>query len=120
MPRRALPPGLAWVLLAVFIAATAWAFAVPVFQAPDEDAHVAYVQTLAELGRRPAPDPRPDEEGAKATEQDLLERASGFLSSHQRIEADPEWSAAAGARGRAAQARLGNGARRDGGDANPA
>jgi 4-amino-4-deoxy-L-arabinose transferase-like glycosyltransferase len=42
--------------------AAAWTFVTPVFETPDEDAHVRYVQFLADAGR--LPDPRVD--GASA------------------------------------------------------
>ena len=107
-------------MAAVAVTGVAWALAVPPWQVPDEDAHFAYAQTLAELERRPADDGRPDEIAGKSTEQRLAERASGFRGSYQRPEAKPEWTAAAEARWRAAEARLGSAARRDGGGANAA
>ena len=70
----------------------AWVLVVPAWQVPDEDAHFAYVQTIAELHRRPADDGRPALEAQKSSEQDLAERASGFLRSYQRLEAHPEWA----------------------------
>ena len=57
LPR--VPAPLAWLLGAVALAGVAWAFAVPPWQVPDEDAHFAYVQSIAELGQRPSDDGRP-------------------------------------------------------------
>src|ERR687895_1459530 len=93
MPTPSVPAPLVWLLLAVALAGVAWVFVVPPWQVPDEDAHFAYVQTIAELGRRPADDGRPALEPQKSSEQDLAERMSGFLRSYQRLEAHPEWSA---------------------------
>jgi Predicted membrane protein (DUF2142) len=90
LPR--VPAPLAWLLGAVALAGVAWAFAVPPWQVPDEDAHFAYVQSIAELGQRPSDDGRPALEAQKSSEQDLAERMSGFLRSYQRLEAHPEWA----------------------------
>jgi hypothetical protein len=100
----------------VALAGVAWVFAVPPWQVPDEDAHFAYVQTIAELGRRPSDDGRPIREGQKSSEQDFAERASGFLRSYQRLEAHPEWTARVERAWRAAPER----SREDGGGANAA
>ena len=110
-----MPAALRWLLTAVALAGAAWALIVPAFQVPDEDAHFAYAQTLAELHRRPFDDGRPAAQAEKSAEQDLAEQESGFLSSYQRVEMDPSWSEAAQARWLAAHA-----SRRDGGGANPA
>nr|MBA2516991.1 DUF2142 domain-containing protein [Solirubrobacterales bacterium] len=114
------PPALRWLAAAVALAGVAWALVVPAWQVPDEDAHFAYVQTLVELHRLPADDGRPVGAAAKSSEQALAERASGFLDSAQRIEADPEWSVAAYRRWAARQATLGRPEREDGGGDNPA
>ena len=45
------PVPLRWLVAAVLLAGVSWALLVPPWQAPDEDAHFAYVQTIAELGR---------------------------------------------------------------------
>jgi MFS family permease len=86
------PAPLKWLLAAVAITGVAWVLVVPPWQVPDEDAHFAYVQTIAELHRRPADDGRPALEAQKSSEQDLAERASGFLRSYQRLDAHPEWA----------------------------
>jgi hypothetical protein len=50
--RRA--PGAAWIcMLVAFLSAACWSFITPPFQVPDEPAHFAYVQQLAETGRLP-------------------------------------------------------------------
>jgi len=110
-----MPAALRWCLSAVALAGVAWALIVPAWQVPDEDAHFAYAQTLAELHHRPFDDGRPAEQAEKSSEQDLAEQESGFLESYQRLEVDPSWSEAAEARWLEARA-----SRRDGGGANPA
>ena len=47
------PAALRWLVAAALLAGVAWALLVPAWQVPDEDAHFAYVQTLAELHRLP-------------------------------------------------------------------
>jgi len=114
------PAGLGLLVAAVLLCGVAWALLTPAWQVPDEDSHFAYVQSLVERGSRPFDDGREAGIAAKATEQDLAEVASGFLDSAQRIESDPEWSPTAEARWRAAQARLPEAAREDGGGASSA
>jgi 4-amino-4-deoxy-L-arabinose transferase-like glycosyltransferase len=118
--RAGFPPALGWLLIAVVATGVIWALVVPPWQVPDEDAHFAYAQTVAELQRLPADDGRPDEIAGKSTEQRLAERDSGFRGSYQRPEAKPAWTMAAERRWRDAEARLGAAARRDGGGANAA
>jgi 4-amino-4-deoxy-L-arabinose transferase-like glycosyltransferase len=115
MRRPNVPVALRWLAAAVALAGVVWALVVPAWQVPDEDAHFAYVQTVAELHRRPV-----DEGQPLSSEQDLAERRSGFLDSAQRTEADPEWSAEAERRWAADDARLGDDARTDGGGENTA
>lgn len=105
------PTPLRWLLLAVGIAAVVWALAVPAWQVPDEDAHFAYAQTLAELHERPGDNGRP----ATASEQTLAQDASGFRRSYQRLESNPEWTAAAEARWKRREATLQEANREDGG-----
>jgi 4-amino-4-deoxy-L-arabinose transferase-like glycosyltransferase len=116
MRRAGIPAALCWVLFAVGLAGVTWALAVPPWQVPDEDAHFAYAQTIAELHRRPVDNGRPEE----STEQRLAERASGFRGSYQRVEAKPQWSPPAEARWAREDAALGPEARRDGGGKNAA
>jgi len=47
-------PTAAWVCaLVAFVSAACWSFITPPFQVPDEPAHFAYVQQLAETGKLP-------------------------------------------------------------------
>ena len=50
---RAIPRPLAVLLVLATIQVVAWMLVLPPFQGPDEDAHFAYVQHLAETGQRP-------------------------------------------------------------------
>lgn len=50
---RAVPTPLALILVAGALQSVAWDVAVPAFQGPDESAHYAYVQYLAETGNLP-------------------------------------------------------------------
>lgn len=50
--RRA-PRALPWIALVATLNALAWGILVPPFHVPDENAHVAYVQYLAETGKLP-------------------------------------------------------------------
>ena len=52
--RRRLPPTLALILAAAALQSLAWDVALPAFQGPDESAHFAYVQHLAETGSIPS------------------------------------------------------------------
>jgi 4-amino-4-deoxy-L-arabinose transferase-like glycosyltransferase len=105
------PLALRWLLLAVGVAGVIWALAVPAWQVPDEDSHFAYVQSVAELHRRPADNGRP----ITSTEQMLAEDASGFRRSYQRLETNPQWTAAAEARWKEREVKLSADDRRDGG-----
>ena len=50
---RRCPAAARWIALVAFANALAWSILVPPFQVPDENAHVAYVQYLAETGKLP-------------------------------------------------------------------
>ena len=109
------PVPLRWLVAAVLLAGVSWALLVPPWQAPDEDAHFAYVQTIAELGRLPHDDGRRALDAAKSTEQDRAELASGYRDSGQRIEMRPQWDPRAAVRWEAEAATLPASARKDGG-----
>jgi 4-amino-4-deoxy-L-arabinose transferase-like glycosyltransferase len=115
MWRPKVPVALRWVVAAALLVGTAWALLVPAWQAPDEDAHFAYVQTVVELGRLPDDDGRRAVEAAKSTEQDRAELASGFTDSSQRIEERPTWDPRVEARWNLEEAALPDAARGDGG-----
>ncbi|MEA2220483.1 MAG: hypothetical protein QOJ35_3109 [Solirubrobacteraceae bacterium] len=50
---RRCPPAARWIALVALLNALVWGILVPPFQVPDENAHVAYVQYLAETGKLP-------------------------------------------------------------------
>ncbi len=52
-PQSWVPRPLAALLVVVALMGASWALVNPAWQAPDEDVHFSYVQTLAELGRLP-------------------------------------------------------------------
>src|SRR5690349_8575775 len=83
----ATPRSLIALLAAVFLVAVAWALLVPAFQAPDENAHFGYVQSVADGGRLPGDATR----RRFSTEQAL---ASALLRAGQtqgRRASRPEW-----------------------------
>jgi 4-amino-4-deoxy-L-arabinose transferase-like glycosyltransferase len=70
-------PGLAWLCaLAALLNAVAWGLIIPPFHVPDENAHVAYVQYLAETGKPPK---HPYKGGFSAEENGALD-AMAFYS----------------------------------------
>ena len=67
-----MPRALVLLVAATALLGVAWALLVPPFQAPDEGAHFAYVQSLAERGALPGDTAR----NAISTEQRLAAGAS--------------------------------------------
>ena len=114
---RARPPApLAALLALTALLGTAWALVTPVFQAPDENSHFAYVQTLAETFELPG-DPKLPK---ASTEQDVAASVSNADQAAAQLPVRMEWSAAAYDRWRARAAGFPRSARIDGGGANPA
>jgi 4-amino-4-deoxy-L-arabinose transferase-like glycosyltransferase len=109
---HALRPLLA-VLCAVVLFGLAWALLTPAWQAPDENAHFAYTQTLAERLALPGSLDRPifSSEQQRAAAQVQSDQAAGVLAG--RVT----WSRNAYDRWRASQTAL---KRDDGGGPNPA
>jgi 4-amino-4-deoxy-L-arabinose transferase-like glycosyltransferase len=56
---RRIPPGLGALLVTSTVLGVTWACVLPAFQAPDEQSHFTYVQTLSELQKLPGDDTRP-------------------------------------------------------------
>jgi 4-amino-4-deoxy-L-arabinose transferase-like glycosyltransferase len=98
------------------LVATAWALVTPVFQAPDENSHFAYVQTLGETFELPGDPTRPK----ASTEQDVAASVSNADQAAAQLPVRMEWSAAAYDRWRARAASFPRSARTDGGGANSA
>jgi 4-amino-4-deoxy-L-arabinose transferase-like glycosyltransferase len=108
---RPLPP----LLLAVLVLACAWALLVPPWQAPDETAHFAYAQLLAERFDLPA-----ESGNGLSTELQLAWTSSNAPQVAQVLATKPEWSPDAFERWKAADRRLDDSARKDGTGSNPA
>lgn len=113
--RTSLPGALGALVAAAALLGTAWALLVPPFQAPDEDAHFAYVQTLAELGELPGGGRDP-----LSSEQELAADASNSEQTAQQIPVKPQWSRQAADRWTERSGRLPGEARSDGGGRNMA
>jgi 4-amino-4-deoxy-L-arabinose transferase-like glycosyltransferase len=106
------PPGTLVALLgATSILCLGWMVVVPAFQAPDENGHFAYVQSLAERGQVPRSTGPP----TLSTELTGAAAAGNLLQTQQQPATKPEWSKEAYERYRASAKREGEAARRDGG-----
>lgn len=114
MTQRRPPAPLLFLLAATLLIGLVWTFLVPPFQAPDEPAHVAYVQSIAERGALPGAPGRP----SASTEQlDGAEAANSDQTAAIRAT-KPTWSADAYERWRRHEAGLPASARSDGGGPN--
>ena len=107
------PPALGALMAVSLLLSVTWALVTPAFQAPDEQYHFAYVQSLAERQALPGDATRPSFSSQMA-------RAISGVNSDQvasQLEVRPEWSERAERRW---QARDAHAARDDGGGTNPA
>jgi 4-amino-4-deoxy-L-arabinose transferase-like glycosyltransferase len=87
---RPRPPAALLFLLATALAlGCAWALVTPPFQAPDENAHVAYVQSLADRGELPGNAAAPS---YQSTEQASGADAANSDQTAQQLFVKPEWS----------------------------
>lgn len=111
-----MPRPLAALLACALITGTAWALSVPPWQSPDEQAHFAYVQMLAETGN--AADS--GSERLVSAEQELAMRAVRANGLPTHPEAKPEWEPPAFSAWRDDQAALDDSDREGVGDRNPA
>jgi 4-amino-4-deoxy-L-arabinose transferase-like glycosyltransferase len=120
--RSALPRALRPLLAAAVLLGVAWALFVPSGQSPDEPAHVAYVQVLAERLDLPAPDQSDAElrESAFSTEQRLARDRAHEQWQYAEADVKSEWDPAAERRWRAEAGRLEAEDRADGGGPNSA
>jgi 4-amino-4-deoxy-L-arabinose transferase-like glycosyltransferase len=110
------PAALVALLLLTAIVGVAWALVTPAFQAPDENSHFGYVQTLAERFALPGQAGRPP----LSREQIIAGSLSNSDQAAQQLQARMEWSRSAYDRWRAQAALLSHDARTDGGGGNPA
>lgn len=108
---------LAWVLVAILLCGCAWVLAVPPWQVPDENAHFAYLQSVAERGTLPETTlERPIFSSAQALAADR----SNADQTASSLVTRPEWSPAVERRWRAESAALTPAQWADGGGYNPA
>jgi 4-amino-4-deoxy-L-arabinose transferase-like glycosyltransferase len=85
------PPALAALLALTLLLGVAWSFVTPAFQAPDENAHFAYVQLLDERFELPGKENLPP----ASTEQALAATDSNADQAAATASTKMEWSAAA-------------------------
>ena len=91
-PRLVRPPApLVALLGATAILALGWIAAVPPFQSPDENAHFAYVEVLAERGELPESAGPP----ILSTELNRAVSAANSLQTQQQLGTKPEWAESA-------------------------
>lgn len=114
MSVRRPPAPLTLLLAATLLIGVCWALVVPPFQAPDEPAHVAYVQSIAERGALPGAVDRP----SGSTEQQLAGQAANSDQTAAVRATKPTWGEAAYERWRRRSAALPESARGDGGGPN--
>jgi 4-amino-4-deoxy-L-arabinose transferase-like glycosyltransferase len=105
------PRALALLLLATGFLGVSWALILPTGQAPDESAHLGYVQTLAE--RFELPDTEPGE--TFSTEQQLADEYANVNQTAGSLVTKPEWSELAAHSWDLREAQLPDVARADGG-----
>jgi 4-amino-4-deoxy-L-arabinose transferase-like glycosyltransferase len=112
--RRSVPRALAALLAATALLGVTWSLVTPPFQTPDENWHVAYLQTIAEQGKLPGIEGRP----TFSTEQQLALDADNAEQTQQTLTTEPEWSRNAYDRFLERSDRLSASAREDGGGTN--
>jgi 4-amino-4-deoxy-L-arabinose transferase-like glycosyltransferase len=110
--RRARPPrALVLLLVASLLAGVTWSLVTPAFQAPDENAHYAFVQSLVEGPGLPGNPGRP----LLSTEQADAAAASNADQTAAIPQTKPTWDPRLDAQWRAADRRLARKERADGG-----
>jgi hypothetical protein len=88
---RTVPRPLAALLVMATFQVVAWILVLPPFQGPDEDAHFAYVQHLAETGERPG---RPGSGFSVSTEQGEAMKWADLYVLRGVLGARPGWTEA--------------------------
>ncbi|MBE2317409.1 DUF2142 domain-containing protein [Solirubrobacter sp. CPCC 204708] len=114
--RRRVPGALAALLAATAILGVAWALILPGWQAPDENSHYGYVQSLVDGPGLPGEPDRP----LFATEQSRAADAVNADQTAASLVTRPEWSRTAFERWREAERELPDAQRSDGGGQNAA
>src|SRR5262249_20534473 len=84
------PAPLTALLVLVALVGVAWALVTPVFQAPDENSHFAYVQSLAERFALPGDEKRP----TASAEQNVAASISNADQAAAQLPVRMEWSKA--------------------------
>jgi 4-amino-4-deoxy-L-arabinose transferase-like glycosyltransferase len=87
-PRRRPPPGLGALMATSLLLAIAWATVLPAFQAPDEQSHFTYVQSLGTGSGLPGKPDRPP--FSTQMTQAIAALNSDQVASQRRVK--PEWS----------------------------
>src|SRR5919108_4671883 len=93
---RTVPRPLAVLLAMATIQVVAWILVLPPFQGPDEEAHFAYVQYLAETGK--TPDRNAGSGRSYSTEEGEAMKWANLLVLRGVLAARPDWTPAAGRR----------------------
>lgn len=114
--RRRVPAALRALLAATALLGLAWALLTPAMQAPDENAHTGYLQSLAEDLKLPGDPALP----LFSTEQSAAAAASNSDQTAAVLETRPEWDRGAYERWREQDLALPAAQRVDGGGPNPA
>ena len=113
---RRVPLALALILLVAALQSIAWDVALPPFQGPDEDAHFAYVQHLAETGHLQSVT---SGAGPLSTEEETAMRLLNLHPLIGDLSARPAWNTVDLSLWRAADRALPKGSRADGSGPNP-
>lgn len=114
--RRRVPAPLAALLAASLLLGLAWSFLLPGWQAPDENSHYGYVQSLVDGPGLPGEPDRP----AFATEQSLAADSMNADQTAAALITRPEWNRSLFDVWKQADGELASSARSDGGGANAA
>jgi 4-amino-4-deoxy-L-arabinose transferase-like glycosyltransferase len=115
---RTIPRPLAALLALATVQVVAWILVLPPFQGPDEEAHFAYVQYLAETGKKPE---RNGGSGRSySTEEGEAMKWANLLVLRGVLGARPEWAPAAEQRWHELEASLPPETSSDGDGPNPA
>lgn len=114
--RRRIPRALIFIMAAAALQSLGWTIALPAFQGPDENAHFAYVQHLAETGSIPSAST-----GAAPYSSELQKSLTTLNLSPLigNLSARPAWSAADLALWHRVERHLRSGARANGTGPNP-
>jgi hypothetical protein len=115
---RTIPRPLAALLAVATIQVVAWILVLPPFQGPDEEAHFAYVQYLAETGKKP--DRYAGSGRSYSTEEGEAMKWANLLVLRGVLAARPDWTPAAERRWREVEASLPAGRSSDGDGPNAA